>query len=103
MCTDMKIVNISEICEGRCNTESRDVSCHSKESSVDIEDLAIEELKQKVRSLRVRAMETASQLHDLAEEKLPEGWKEIPEIAQKAYEAHKEYFKWKSILDNYKR
>ncbi len=49
-----------------------------------------EELKaldKEVKKLKRISSEWASQLHDLVEERLPAGYKEIPGIAQSAYEA----------------
>jgi hypothetical protein len=49
-----------------------------------------EELKtldKEVKKLKRIASEWASQLHDLVEDKLPAGYKEIPGIAQSTYDA----------------
>lgn len=49
-----------------------------------------EELKaldKEVKKLKRIASEWASQLHDLVEDKLPAGYKEIPCIAQSTYDA----------------
>lgn len=49
-----------------------------------------EELKtldKEVKRLKRIASEWASQLHDLVEDKLPAGYKEIPGIAQSTYDA----------------
>jgi len=49
-----------------------------------------EELKaldKSVKRLKRIASEWASQLHDLVEDKLPAGYKEIPSIAQSTYDA----------------
>jgi hypothetical protein len=49
-----------------------------------------EELKaldKEVKKLKRISSEWASQLHDLVEERLPAGYKEIPGIAQSTYDA----------------
>ncbi len=49
-----------------------------------------EELKafdKEVKKLKRIASEWASQLHDLVEDKLPAGYKELPAIAQSTYDA----------------
>ena len=49
-----------------------------------------EELKildKEVKKLKRISSEWASQLHDLVEERLPAGYKEIPSIAQSTYDA----------------
>lgn len=60
----------------------------------------LEELKNEVKRLRMIAVNTATKLHDLAEEGLPNRWQEIPIVAQEAYEAHKKYFEAKKALEN---
>jgi hypothetical protein len=46
-------------------------------------------LDKEVKKLKRISSEWASQLHDLVEERLPAGYKEIPGIAQSAYDACK--------------
>lgn len=47
----------------------------------------LKELDREVKKLKRIASEWASQLHDLVEERLPAGYKEIPGIAQSTYDA----------------
>jgi hypothetical protein len=44
--------------------------------------------KARVRKLSAQAMQAKMDLHDLSEE-LPVNWERIPEVAQKALEAHR--------------
>jgi hypothetical protein len=44
-------------------------------------------LDKEVKKLKRIATEWAGQLHDLVEDKLPAGYKELPGIAQSTYEA----------------
>jgi hypothetical protein len=44
-------------------------------------------LDKEVKKLKRISSEWASQLHDLVEDKLPAGYKEIPRIAQSTYDA----------------
>jgi hypothetical protein len=44
-------------------------------------------LDKEVKKLKRISCEWASQLHDLVEERLPAGYKEIPGIAQSTYDA----------------
>jgi hypothetical protein len=45
-----------------------------------------ESLKAEIKKLSARAMQLKMDLHDLSEE-LPENWRSIPELAQRAYDA----------------
>jgi hypothetical protein len=56
-----------------------------KEIFVTEEELKI--LDKEVKKLKRVASEWASQLHDLVEDRLPAGYKEIPGIAQSTYDA----------------
>ncbi len=47
----------------------------------------LKELDKEVKKLKRISSEWASQLHDLVEERLPAGYKEIPGIAQSTYDA----------------
>lgn len=47
----------------------------------------LKSLDREVRKLKRQASEWASQLHDLVEDKLPAGYREIPAIAQATYDA----------------
>lgn len=47
----------------------------------------LDALKAQVKKLNQQATALKMDLHDLSED-LPTGWEKIPEIAQKAYEAH---------------
>ena len=47
----------------------------------------LKELDKEVKKLKRIASEWASQLHDLVEERLPAGYKEISGIAQSTYDA----------------
>lgn len=47
----------------------------------------LKELDREVKKLKRISSEWASQLHDLVEERLPAGYKEIPGIAQSTYDA----------------
>jgi hypothetical protein len=47
----------------------------------------LKDLDKEVRKLKRMASEWASQLHDLVEDKLPAGYREIPGIAQSTYDA----------------
>lgn len=46
----------------------------------------MEQLKAEVKKLNAKATALKMDLHDLAEE-LPTGWQNIPEVANKAYQA----------------
>ena len=59
----------------------------------------LEELKEEVKKLRMMAINTATKLHDLAEEGLPEKWEEIPKVAEEAYRVHRSYYTAKRILE----
>lgn len=48
-------------------------------------------LKKEVAKKKRIATEWASQLHDLVEDRLPAGFEELPDIAQKTYDACKEW------------
>lgn len=50
-------------------------------------DEELKDLDREVRKLRRQASEWASQLHDLVEDRLPAGYREIPGIAQATYDA----------------
>jgi hypothetical protein len=50
-------------------------------------DEELKELDKEVKRLKRIATEWASQVHDLVEERLPAGYKEIPALAQSTYEA----------------
>lgn len=47
----------------------------------------LKELDKEVKKLKRISSEWASQLHDLVEERLPAGYKEIPGIAQSTFDA----------------
>jgi hypothetical protein len=47
----------------------------------------LKSLDKEVKKLKRISSEWASQLHDLVEERLPAGYKEIPGIAQSTYDA----------------
>ena len=47
----------------------------------------LKDLDKEVKKLKRIATEWAGQLHDLVEERLPAGYKEIPGIAQSTYDA----------------
>ncbi|BCK87084.1 hypothetical protein MIZ01_0854 [Sideroxyarcus emersonii] len=47
----------------------------------------LKNLDREVKKLKRIASEWASQLHDLVEDKLPAGYREIPGIAQSTYDA----------------
>jgi hypothetical protein len=47
----------------------------------------LKDLDKEVKKLKRIAGEWAAQLHDLVEERLPAGYKEIPGIAQSTYDA----------------
>ena len=47
----------------------------------------LKSLDKEVKKLKRIASEWASQLHDLVEDKLPAGYREIPGIAQSTYDA----------------
>ncbi|MDD3529132.1 MAG: CCE_0567 family metalloprotein [Gallionellaceae bacterium] len=47
----------------------------------------LRDLDREVRKLKRQASEWAGQLHDLVEDKLPAGYREIPAIAQATYDA----------------
>ncbi len=100
MCTESQVIMLEKTCKGTCEDKGAKVgNCHSK----DFTEMSADELKERVKSLRMKAMEMATKLHDLAEEKLPDGWREIPEIAEQAYIAHRDYFEWKAKLDELKK
>ena len=44
-------------------------------------------LEKKVKKAKRIATEWAGQLHDLVEERLPAGYKELPELSQSTYDA----------------
>lgn len=46
----------------------------------------VETLKAEVKKLSAKAMQLKMDLHDLSEE-LPQGWQNIPELAQRAHDA----------------
>lgn len=47
----------------------------------------LRKLEKEVKRTKRIATECASELHDLVEDKLPAGYKELPQIAQRTYEA----------------
>lgn len=47
----------------------------------------LKELDKEVKKLKRISTEWASQMHDLVEERLPAGYKEIPGLAQSTYDA----------------
>lgn len=47
-----------------------------------------DELKARLKKLNAQAVQAKMDLHDLSEE-LPADWERIPEVAQKAFEAHR--------------
>lgn len=95
-------LELNNTCVGACKEEGVDIEtqkekCHSEEEIY--RNMSLEELKEEVKRLRMAAVNTATKLHDLAEEGLPNRWQEIPTVAQEAYEVHKTYFKAKKILE----
>ena len=48
----------------------------------------IDELKLQIRKLNAKATQAKMDLHDLSED-LPTNWEQILEVAQRAYDAHK--------------
>ena len=50
-------------------------------------DDEIAALDKEVKKLKRIASEWASQMHDLVEDRLPAGYREIPELAQSTYDA----------------
>ena len=52
-------------------------------------DVELKDLDKDVKKLKRIANEWASKLHDLVEDRLPAGWREIPEISQGTLEACK--------------
>ncbi len=59
----------------------------------------LKSLEKQVKKAKRIATEWAGQMHDLAEERLPAGFEEIPEIAQSTFDACKA---WKEALDKLK-
>ena len=51
----------------------------------------LKNLDKEVKKLKRISSEWAAQLHDLVEERLPAGYKEIPGIAQSTYDACQEW------------
>ncbi len=47
-----------------------------------------DELKARLKKLNAQAVQAKMDLHDLSEE-LPTDWERIPQVAQKAFEAHR--------------
>lgn len=54
------------------------------------------ELEKQVKKAKRKANEQAQQLHDLVEERLPEAFEEIPDMAQATYEACQN---WREMSD----
>ncbi|MBI5335384.1 MAG: hypothetical protein HZB72_12495 [Burkholderiales bacterium] len=50
--------------------------------------LSPDELKARLKKLSAAATQAKMDLHDLSEE-LPKDWERIPEVAQRAFEAHR--------------
>ncbi len=50
-------------------------------------DEEIQALEKEVKKLKRIATEWAGQVHDLVEERIPAGYQELPELAQKTVEA----------------
>jgi hypothetical protein len=53
----------------------------------EMNDEKLKELDKEVKKLKRIATEWAGQMHDLVEERLPAGYKEIPGLAQSTYDA----------------
>lgn len=86
------------VCVGTCKeTELSTIKQQTLEEGY--ENMDLDKLKEEVKKLRMMAVKAASELHDLAEEGLPNRWKDIPSVSQKVYEIHKTYYKAKSILE----
>ncbi len=103
MCTNV-IFEQKSVCVGACLEEGTDIEsqkniCHPEKK---YEVMSKEDLKEEVKRLRMQAMASATELHDLAEEGLPNRWEDIPTVAEKAYKLHKEYSLAKKILDSQK-
>lgn len=49
--------------------------------------ISTEELKAQLKKLNARATQAKMDLHDLSEE-LPTNWEQIPQVAQRCFEAH---------------
>lgn len=94
-------VVLEDSCVGACKEgaepELQRSLCHSEEERY--MGMSLEELKEEVKRLRMMAVKSATALHDLAEEGLPNRWQEIPEVAQQAYEVHRSYFKAKKVFE----
>jgi|GEM_PF-1719379 hypothetical protein len=101
MCTNV-IFEQKSSCVGACTQEGTDKDlqreiCHPEKK---YESMSKDELKEEVKKLRMQAMACATELHDLAEEGLPNRWEDIPKVAEKAYKIHKEYFLAKKVLES---
>lgn len=54
---------------------------------MDVTEEELKDLDKEVKKLKRIATEWAGQMHDLVEERLPAGYKEIPDLAQSTYDA----------------
>jgi hypothetical protein len=52
-----------------------------------MDEAELKELEKEVKKLKRIAAEWAGQLHDLVEDKLPAGYRELPAIAQSTFDA----------------
>jgi hypothetical protein len=52
-----------------------------------VTEVELKDLDKEVKKLKRIATEWAGQMHDLVEERLPAGYKEIPGLAQSTYDA----------------
>ncbi|WP_340695484.1 CCE_0567 family metalloprotein [Hydrogenobacter thermophilus] len=89
-------------CTGACKESDTDIEaqrslCHSQDER--FRSISLEELKEEVKRLRMLAVKSATELHDLAEEGLPHRWEEIPKVSQEVYKIHLLYHKAKRILE----
>ena len=99
MCTSKVVFKNDCIgaCEKGADVEVQRAVCHTDEERY--RSLSLEELKEEVKKLRMMAINTATKLHDLAEEGLHEKWEEIPKVAEEAYRVHRSYYTAKRILE----
>lgn len=99
MC-EQKIVIDS--CAGACKESGTDMEvqrslCHSEDER--FRSMSLEGLKEEVKRLRMLAVKSATELHDLAEEGLPHRWEEIPKVSQEVYKIHSLHHKAKKTLE----
>ncbi len=99
MCTSKVVFKNSCIgaCEEGADVNAQRTVCHTEEEKY--RSLSLEELKDEVKKLKMMAINTATKLHDLAEEGLPGKWEEIPQVAEEAYRVHRSYYTAKRVLE----